>query len=97
MPRGIAVACLAGAWWVAAGPILAADPEWAEDLTYQIRDAHDCEVNLISQVVERVVDGKRVVMAKVHCEDKRSFDAFRGEEFAEFTFNECEPPEQRAC
>ena len=78
-------------------PVGAANSEWAEDLTFQIREELGCEVNLISQVVERVVEGKRIVMAKVHCEDKRTYDAFRGDEFADFKFNECEPPEQRAC
>ena len=78
-------------------PAGAANTEWAEDLTFQIREQLGCEVNLISQVVERVVDGKRIVMAKVHCEDKRTYDAFRGDELADFKFNECDPPEQRAC
>jgi hypothetical protein len=91
------MACVVAGWLAMAVPVMAANWEWTEDLTFQIRDEFGCEVNLISQVVERVVAGKRVVMAKVHCEDKRTFDAFRGAEFADFKFNECEPPEQRAC
>jgi hypothetical protein len=88
----VAMACLAVAM-----PLAADMSEWADDLKFQIREELNCEVNLISQVVERVVDRKRIVMAKVHCEDKRTFDAFRGEEFADFKFNECDPPEQKAC
>ena len=90
-------ACVAVAWLVLAMPLAADTSEWAEDLKFQINEELDCEVNLISQVVERTVDQKRVVMAKVHCKDKRTFDAFREEEFTDFKFNECDPPEQRAC
>ncbi len=90
-------ACAAGVLLAVITPVLAASSEWAEELTFQIKDEVGCEVSLISQVVERTVGGKRIVMAKVHCEDKRTFDAFRDEEFADFKFNECDPPEQRAC
>ena len=97
MANGWARACAAVVCVTVAAPALAASADWAEDLTFQIKDEVGCEVTMISQVVDRMVDGKRVVMAKVHCEDKRTFDAFRGEEFADFKFNECEPPEQKAC
>jgi hypothetical protein len=90
-------ACAAGVLLAVITPVLAANSEWAQELTFQIKDEVGCEVSLISQVVERTVGGKRIVMAKVHCEDRRTFDAFRDEEFADFKFNECDPPEQRAC
>jgi hypothetical protein len=93
----LTMACVTGAWLVVTAPLAAATSEWAEDLKFQIRDELGCEVKLISQVVERVIDQKRIVMAKIHCEDNRTFDAFRDEEFADFKFNECDPPEQRAC
>ena len=97
MKRASTMACVATAWLAVTVPLPAATSEWAEDLKFQIREELGCEVNLISQVVERVVEQKRIVMAKIHCADKRTFDAFRGEEFADFKFNECDPPEQRTC
>ncbi len=95
--RALKMACVATVGLAIMAPVTAATSEWAEELKFQIREQFSCKVNLISQVVERDVEGKRVVMAKIHCEDNRTFDAFRDEEFADFKFNECEPPEQRAC
>ena len=81
---------------------LAAAPAWSQagwqaDLAAEIDLAVGCEVVYLSHVVERVVDGKQLVMAKVHCRDQRVFDAMRPDEFEAFRFNECEPDTTKAC
>ena len=59
--------------------------------------ARQCKVAYLSHVVERTVDGKKLVMAKAHCEDKRVFDAMRPDEFEPFQFNECQPESAQGC
>ncbi len=55
-----------------AAPVLAG---WEEELAEQIEHEHDCEVAFLSHIIERSVEGHEVVRAKVHCSDKRSFEA----------------------
>lgn len=76
-----------------AGPAAAA---WPEDLTRQLEWEHDCEVEFLSGVIEREVEGAALVIAKAHCEDGRVFDALRRGELDDFELNECTPVEQ-AC
>lgn len=64
---------------------------WQEDLIAEIRAAHGCTVAYLSQVVERTVDGRQIVFAKVHCEDGRVFDASRTNALEPFVFRECAP------
>ena len=71
--------------------------DWAPTLTVQIFDEHQCMVAFLSQVVEREVDGRPVVIAKAHCEDDRAFDIFREGTEGRFEIIECEVPNQEAC
>jgi hypothetical protein len=84
----LALALIAIAW--------PAQADWEEDLAAQLRWDYDCKVNFYSGVVERVVNGNLVVIAKAHCEDGRLFDAIQENELEEFEINECTPTEQ-AC
>ena len=70
---------------------------WREDLVIEIRSAHDCEVAYITHIVERNVEGRQVIFAKVHCMDQRSFDATRTDEKEFFSFSECTREESEAC
>ena len=81
----------------AAGAPTWAQEGWEADLTAEIDLAVGCKVAYLSHVVERVVDGKHLVMAKAHCEDQRVFDAMRPDEFEAFRFNECEGDATTAC
>ncbi len=67
-----------------AAPALAG---WEEELAEQIELEHDCEVAFLSRIIERTIEGHKVVRAKVHCDDERSFDAFRpdGSDLFQFT------------
>ena len=76
-----------------ASPAMAA---WQEDLAAQLRWDYKCQVAYYSGVIERMIDGQLVVIAKAHCEDGRTFDATQRNELEEFEINECTPVEQ-AC
>jgi len=75
----------------------AAAQEWQPELTDQMLRLYDCEVAFFSQVAEREVDGNQVVIAKVHCIDKRTFDALRDSAFKPFEIHPCENPDNRVC
>jgi hypothetical protein len=74
-------------------PALAA---WQDDLAAQLRWDHQCTVGYYSGVIERLIEGNLVVIAKAHCEDGRVFDAIQRNELEEFEISECTPKEQ-AC
>jgi hypothetical protein len=69
---------------------------WEEDLAAQLRWDHECKVSFYSGVVERLVDGDLMVIAKAHCEDGRLFDAIQHNELEEVEIHDCTPVEQ-AC
>jgi hypothetical protein len=69
---------------------------WEDDLAAQLRWDHECLVQYYSGVIERMVDGQLVVVAKAHCEDGRTFDAVQRDELEDFEITECTPTEQ-AC
>lgn len=68
--------------------------DWQSDLAAEILILEDCEVGFLTQVIEREIDGREVVMAKVHCTDGRTFDALREDAFAAFDFSICEPEDE---
>jgi hypothetical protein len=79
-------------------PLRAEDTGWEEQLRVQVLREYDCEVAFFSQVSERILNGDQVVLAKVHCEDKRSFDAYRNSAFKKaFDIHPCDNPDNRVC
>jgi hypothetical protein len=74
-----------------ASPALA---DWQDDLAAQLRWDHGCLVQYYSGVIERLIDGQMVVIAKAHCEDGRTFDAIQRNELEDFEITECTPTEQ---
>lgn len=75
-----------------------ASAAWQDDLAVEIRAAKGCKVAYLSQVVERSVDGRQVILAKAHCEDGRVFDVSRTDSVAPFEFKDCQPAAQpQAC
>jgi len=81
----------------AAAPLPVLAQEWQKQLTDQMLREYDCEVAFFSQVAERTVNGDQVVLAKVHCIDKRTFDAYRNSAFNPFEIHPCENPDNRVC
>jgi hypothetical protein len=71
-----------------------AQQDWQMDLANELLLMEDCEVSFLTQVVEREMNGRQVVMAKAHCVDGRTFDAIRDDTFAAFEFSICEPEEE---
>ena len=84
---------------LSAAPVVAQGPEdeWGPLLTEQMAVEYDCEVAFFSQVAERELNGDVVVLAKVHCQDQRTFDAYRPGSFELFEIHPCENPEHRVC
>ncbi len=78
-------------------PRPAAAQAWQSELAEQIAEEQDCEVGFLSHVIERDLDGRLVVMAKVHCTDKRTFDALRTDQFELFRITLCEDPNVGSC
>lgn len=74
-----------------------AQSEWELELSLQIEEDLGCKVAFLSHVVDRTVDGRHIVMAKVHCQDRRSFDAYRDDDLELFDFKPCEEPDAKAC
>ena len=91
--------------WILSGPLVLgltlgaaqAQSGWELDLSLQIEEDLGCKVAFLSHVVDRTVEGQHIVMAKVHCQDKRSFDAYRDDDFDLFDFRPCEQPEAKTC
>lgn len=73
------------------------EEEWGPALSDQMLSEYDCEVAFFSQVAVRAVNGEVIVIAKVHCSDQRSFDAYRPGSFEPFEVHPCENPENRVC
>jgi ATP-binding protein involved in chromosome partitioning len=86
----LSVALLAGACLVAGVLPAAGQTGWEQDLAEQMIDEFDCRVAYFTNVVEREVDGQRTVFAKVHCEDKRAYDAVLDPSDPFFQIRECE-------
>jgi len=75
----------------------AAAEGWQDDLTRQLDHEQKCTVAFFSQVVERTVDGREVVIAKAHCEDNRAFDVYRDNPRKPFRVTECGVVEKMEC
>jgi hypothetical protein len=70
--------------------------EWEEDLAAQLLWHLDCTVTLVRGVMEREIEGERVIIAKARCQDGRVFDAIRRHELDDFELTQCRTDEQ-AC
>ena len=65
------------------------DATWREELEYQMFREHDCEVNYLTNVEVKRVDGDAVIYARVHCLDRRAFDVTRARSGTKFKVTEC--------
>lgn len=73
-----------------------AQSDWQAELADEILVMEDCDVGFLSQVIERTIDGRELVIAKVHCTDGRTFDASRDDSSGAFDFAICEPEDEPA-
>ncbi len=74
-----------------------ASAAWQEQVAAEAESGLGCDVAYLSHIVERNVEGKPLVMVKVHCMDQRSFDAVRHDRMEPFEFKECTTREKKSC
>ena len=63
---------------------------WLDDLAMDAKIQEGCDVTFVSHVVERMIGEVQVILAKVHCQDKRVFDASRQDQLAPFQLKRCD-------
>jgi len=79
---------------VMAGHAYAAEvASWQNVLREQMTYDYDCDIEELTHVAVRFVDGAQVVEAKVHCADSRIYNASRLDEYDEFEVKPCESSE----
>jgi hypothetical protein len=69
-----------------AGPALA---DWQADLRRQMATQEGCKVDYFSHVTERQIGDHMLISAKVHCEDRRTFDANWDDQKRTFKVRRC--------
>jgi hypothetical protein len=83
-------AALVLAYLLLAAPVAAQNvPAWRQQLEYQLRKDYDCEVNYLSNVEVKVINGDETVLARAHCTDNRAFDVSRPGTGKPFTIKQC--------
>lgn len=75
----------------------AAWADWRDDLRREILNAHRCNVQSLSNVVERSGRGFNLIAAVVNCRDGRRFTAGRVDFGKLFIFERCDAPGTRTC
>jgi NADPH-dependent 2,4-dienoyl-CoA reductase/sulfur reductase-like enzyme len=64
-------------------------PEWQRELAAQLMKEHGCQVNFLTNIQVKVVNGDQTVFARAHCMDKRDFDASRTDPAKPFKIEQC--------
>ena len=83
---------------ISAGSVSADESvDWRQIVTEDAWLQEQCRVGYLSHIIERETESGRIVMVKVHCDDKRSFDAVQSGANQPFTFSECTPSEKTTC
>ena len=80
---------LIGALAILAMPAVAEDAEWHLTLTKQMESEYRCKTEYLSHITERRIGERYLLSAKVHCEDKRTFDANWDEQAQKFQVRRC--------
>jgi hypothetical protein len=63
--------------------------DWQADLRKQMAAQEGCKVDYYSHVTERQIGNRMLISAKVHCEDKRAFDADWDDQKKTFKVRRC--------
>ncbi len=82
----------AGAFAAAAAtsPAIAEQSDWEPELTDQLIEEKECELDYLTGVIEKEVNGIPVVIGRAHCKDGRSFDVARNDPFEPFELKLCD-------
>lgn len=90
MSASIFVRSLAVALCISSIAVTPARAGWLDDLALEAKLTEGCEVAYVSHVVERMVGDVQIILAKVHCQDKRVFDASRQDQLSPFRLRRCD-------
>ncbi|HEX7007432.1 MAG TPA: hypothetical protein VF274_09845 [Alphaproteobacteria bacterium] len=72
-----------------AGASAGAEADWELTLRKQMEDEHRCKTDYLSHIVERQIGDRFLLSAKVHCKDKRTFDANWDQQARRFEIRRC--------
>ncbi|WP_119169100.1 hypothetical protein [Algihabitans albus] len=76
----------------------AADGEdWRQQLVDQLAEEEGCVVSFFSQVSVVRQDGREIIAARAHCDDRRAFDVTRISPATAFDLQACDTSEERTC
>ncbi|MGE5147163.1 MAG: hypothetical protein ACM3N5_10460 [Candidatus Eiseniibacteriota bacterium] len=70
----------------AAAPAFA---DWQADLRKQMAADEGCKVDYYSHITERQIGNRTLITTKVHCEDKRTYDADWDDQKKTFKVRRC--------
>ncbi|MSP82001.1 MAG: hypothetical protein EXQ94_03460 [Alphaproteobacteria bacterium] len=73
--------------------VAAENSSWEVNLRDQMGYDYDCEIDHLSEVELRLVEGVQSVLAKVHCKDSRVYKATRLTDYDDFIVAPCESAE----
>lgn len=65
-------------------------PQWQQQLESQLDKDKGCQVNFLSNIHLRIINGKETISARAHCTDKRAFDVSRLGPDQPYKIEECE-------
>ena len=71
-------------------PAVAEQSDWEPELSDQLAEEKECELDYLTGVIEKEVDGIPVVIGRAHCKDGRSFDIARNDPFEPFELKLCD-------
>jgi spermidine/putrescine-binding protein len=71
---------------------------WQEELAAQLREEEGCTLAYFSQIGVVQQNGRQVIAARAHCEDRRAFDVTRVSPPDEaFALHPCGTADERTC
>ncbi len=71
-------------------PALAEQSDWEPELSDQLAEEKECQLDYLTGVIEKEVNGIPVVIGRAHCKDGRSFDIARNDPFEPFDLKLCD-------
>ena len=76
---------------VSPAAIKAESNSWEADLRDQMSYDYECDIDRLSELEMRLVEGIQSVFAKVHCKDNRIYAVTRTSDYDDFVVAPCDP------
>lgn len=64
---------------------------WEVNLRDQMSYDYECDIDRLSELEMRVVEGAQSMFAKVHCKDSRVYSVSRARDYDDFVVAPCDP------